>query len=29
MFKVSATSVDASMQMLEKAGDRLKNTPPP
>jgi len=27
MFKVSATSVDASMQMLAKAGDRLKNTP--
>jgi len=28
MFKVSATSVDASVQMLAKAGDRLKNTPP-
>jgi len=27
MFKVSATSVDASMQTLAKAGDRLKNTP--
>jgi len=29
MFKVSAsaTSVDASMQTLPKAGDRLKNTP--
>jgi len=28
MFKVSATSVDASMQTLAKAGDRLKNTHP-
>jgi len=27
MFKLSATSVDASVQMLAKAGDRLKNTP--
>jgi len=27
MFKVSATSVDASVQTLTKAGDRLKNTP--
>jgi len=29
MFKVyaSATSVDASLQMLAKAGDRLKSTP--
>jgi len=29
MFKVSATSVDASLQTLAKAGDRLKNAPPP
>jgi len=28
MFKVSATNVDASVQTLPKAGDRLKNTPP-
>ena len=27
MFKVSATSVDASVQTLAKAGDQLKNTP--
>jgi len=27
MFTVSATGVDASVQMLVKAGDRLKNTP--
>jgi len=27
MFKVPATSVGASVQMLAKAGDRLKNTP--
>jgi len=29
MLKVSATSVNASMQTLAKAGDRLKNTPIP
>jgi len=29
MLKVSGTSVDASMQTPVKAGDRLKNTPPP
>jgi len=29
MFKVSATIVDASVQTLAKAGDRLKNTPSP
>jgi len=28
MIKVCATGVDASMQMIAKAGDRLK-TPPP
>jgi len=28
MFKVSVTSVDASVQTLAKAGDRLKNTFP-
>jgi len=28
MFKVSATSVDASVQMLAKAGDQLKKTSP-
>jgi len=28
MFKVSATSVDASVQMLAKAADQLKKTPP-
>jgi len=28
MFKVSAVSVEASMQMLAKAGVWLKNTPP-
>jgi len=27
MFKVPATSVDANMQTLAKAGDRLKNIP--
>jgi len=27
MFKVSAASLDASTQMLAKAGDQLKNTP--
>jgi len=27
MFKVSATSVDVSMQTLAKAGDRLKKPP--
>jgi len=27
IFKVSATSVDASVQTLAKAGDRLNNTP--
>ena len=27
MFKVSATSVDESMQTLAKGGDWLKNTP--
>jgi len=27
MFKLSAISVDASVQTLAKAGDRLKNTP--
>jgi len=27
MFKVSATSVDASMQTFVKAGDRLKKHP--
>jgi len=26
MFKVSTISVDASVQTLAKAGDRLKNT---
>jgi len=29
MFKVSATNVDASVQMLAKAGDQLKKHPPP
>jgi len=29
MFKVSAISVDASMQMPAKAGDRLKKHPLP
>jgi len=28
MFKVSATSVDASVQTLAKAGDQLKKHPP-
>jgi len=28
MFKVSATSVDISVQTLAKAGDRLKAHPP-